>query len=157
MRKPFIAIALGLALSGCGFVNEVWYAGFVPDKIKITKSIAVEGEDGLTEGCGVAAFEIDAGTIARIRIEGLAFFDDARQGHRDDKPTYGPWQATSSKHITDIEGGGGFLCVRDTLPKSLLRTIEQATEKPGSFYAVRHEAMLLVIPDAQMVVFLYYG
>ncbi len=139
-----------------------WYSLVLPPQIQITYPVSIGDETYFLEGCGVAVFKVSDKTIESIQKEGLKFFDGATQGRGYTKPsersyyyhTYKNWKETPVPYSW-VSEGSWFKC--SVIRPDVAREIVKAAKLPGSFYTIKPEGELLVIPSLRYVVFSYYG
>ncbi len=139
-----------------------WYALVLPPQIQITYPVSIGDESHFREGCGVAVFKVSDKTIEAIQKDGLKFFDGATQGRGYPKPseplygyhTYETWKETPVP-FGWVSEGTWFMC--SVIRPDVAREIVKAAKLPGSFYTIKPEGQLLVIPSLGYVVFSYYG
>ena len=115
------------------------------------------------ESCGGALFRLSQTTLDAIADQGLAFFDNARQGRgykqgRDRNWSYyhyQPWQETPAAPDWTSEGMWiGLHCLQ---LGDLAIEIRDAARMPGSYYTTKSEAELLVVPALGLAVFTFFG
>lgn len=138
------------------------YVGVLPASIEVTDTLAIAGQSGFREGCGVAVFRLSKDTAESIKRNPLSALANARQARNDDSDyhAFSEWVETPHK-ITDDGLSlkdrwlNGINCAK--LPRELESTIYRALEAPGSYYATSAEGGLIVIPEADLIVFSYEG
>lgn len=162
-RALLFSLQLLLGLLLCLYlaykVFERQYAiDLLPAGIEPAGVLLLSAESGGREGCGAAVFRLSKQTRARVQQEGLAFLQMARQarGYDEHYYSYGPWQATPVPDSYISEGGWLSLWCAEAGP-SLARRIHAAMQRPGAFYSIKDEGMLLIIPEEGLIVFGYYG
>jgi hypothetical protein len=138
------------------------YVGVLPASIEVTDTLAISGQSGFREGCGVAVFRLSKDTAESIKKNPLSSLANARQARNDDSDyhAFSEWVETPHK-ITDDGLSlkdrwlNGINCAK--LSHELASTIYRALEAPGSYYATSAEGGLIVIPEADLIVFSYEG
>ena len=138
-----IGAVLAMGLFVC---EQYWYLGFVPPQIRTAGAVRISGKSGFLSGCGVAIFHLSTATRDAIRRQGLAFLGPARAARQT---TYEFWHETPMR----AEMLGGMNCA--SLSRSLSDDVYKGAEKPGSYYAMEGQTILLVIPESKLVVFSY--
>jgi hypothetical protein len=157
-----IVVILLLPFFAYEALQYYWYSLVLPTKIQITYPVSIGDESGFREGCGVAVFKVSDKTIESIQKEGLKFFDGATQGRGYTNPrersyyynSYENWKETPVPYSW-VREGSWFMC--SVIRPDVAREIVKAAKLPGSFYTVKREGELLVIPSLGYVVFSYYG
>ena len=101
-------------------------------------------------------------TLERIREQGLAFFENAREarginpGQRH-RYRYAAWQETPlPRNYTRNGSWLGLNCMGWAWSDEGRRAFE-AARVPGSYFTTKHEGVLLVVPDLGLVLFTYFG
>lgn len=138
-----------------------WYRGMVPASLGVERALAIDVENRITEGCGVAVFQLSRGTVSRLTLNGLAELGLARQArdHHDGRHTYSQWRKTpfvETGSWVDDRWTYATNCATH-MDRQLIDSIGTALHSPGSYYASIHEAGLLVVPSLGLVVFLLHG
>ncbi|WP_043308109.1 hypothetical protein [Pseudomonas sp. ML96] len=133
----------------------------LPAQLEVDGVVLVGGESGIREGCGIAVLKMAPGLRGRLRREGLAVLQEARQarGYPDrDYYHYQPWQATP---VPVDEGGDlspiwlGLQCA--DADDELSERISRASQEEGNYYSEKEEGALLLLPREGLIVFGYFG
>lgn len=169
--KTIVAILLSPFFAHEAF-QYYWYSLALPAQIQITYPVSIGEESGFREGCGVAVFKVSCKTIESIQKDGLKFFDGATQSRGYPKPseplsfsdreklsyyayhTYETWKETPVPPGS-VGEGSWFMC--SVIRPDVAREIVKAAKLPGSFYTIKPDGQLLVIPTLGYVVFSYNG
>jgi hypothetical protein len=112
------------------------------------------------EACGAVIFTLTQETINRIKRDGLAFFDGARQGRGYPSQSYyryAPWKQTPapSKWFGDGEVAGSLTCAG--FDNTLISRITAGSRSTRAYYSTMSEAELIVLPDDVIAVLAYDG
>jgi hypothetical protein len=162
----FLLVAILLALYIAPAVKSTnFYEKALPLQLQTTGFVTAGSDVGFLdilarEACGAVVFNLAPETIETIKRDGLSFFDGATQGRgypTDHYYHYGPWQQTPTPSTWFGEGivAGSLSCAN--LSPELRRRIREGSLRPGSFYSIKPEAQLIVLPDEGLVVFTYFG
>ena len=140
------------------------YEGKLPALLEVSETVEVGSSSGFMEGCGVAVFRLSKSTSKKILETGIEYFAEANkarelEGHEAFN-TYGQWRQTPIVESSDNRRGyqgwrRGNLC--GGLSSAVRESIRAAESRPGSFYAAKPEAILLVIPSLALAVFAHDG
>jgi hypothetical protein len=130
----------------------------LPEGIEPSSVVLLSGEIGGREGCGAAVFRLSGHTRKRLLQEGAMFLETARQarGYASTYYSYEPWQGTPVPGGFTSEGGWPSLWCAG-VDARLARRIHGAMQAPGAFYSIKHEGLLLLIPDEGLIVSGYDG
>jgi hypothetical protein len=143
-----------LPMRGCNYLQGEAYRKAVPPQFDLVEIVYHDEMSDLREGCGVAVFRLSDANLARIRSEGLTYFESARLGRDGDSyHQYQPWRATPAAQHDNLLRG--VHCVDDE-PK-LLMQVRQAIDEEGAFFTTGPEQDLVVIPSLGVLVFSYNG
>lgn len=166
MKWRYVAsVAAALVVAGyAGWTHweTRWYMGMVPAGIGLSGTVEIDGQSGLTEGCGAAVFRLSEATVTSLNARGIDALAGARQARAHDGAhhAYSEWRSTP--HVQTGDGLtladrwlAGMGCA--SLPKDLGAGIRQALKTRGAFYATTREAGLIVIPSLGVAVFSYFG
>jgi hypothetical protein len=167
MKKKFILASVVASLAFLLFLcfadyEGFWYKRLLPEKMGITHRIAVEGDSGLMEGCGIAAFTLSDSTLEHIKKQGLKFFDDALQSRRmASRITYQPWKMLPGDEFEENILAAGFALRGERCAPNFLNDwgakVNEAATHSGGFYTTGHKSEILVLPQYKIVVFSYFG
>lgn len=130
----------------------------LPASLEPTSVLLIDGESGVREGCGVAVWRMSAHTRLALHQDALGFLAQARQARGYSEPYYRfePWQP--SPVPDELNSDGGWLSLACASPSERLeQLINVAMQSPGSFYSIKPEGILLLIPAQGLIVFGYYG
>lgn len=145
-----LALALGLT-QGYRSFEARWYVQAIPAEIEVGQAVAIDGEWGIREGCGVAIFRLTEAARERIQLHGLEALSGARKGRgRPEYNAYEAWVATPVPRQLR-----GIACAR--LPDALTGRIHRALSTPGNYITHGYEFDLLIIPQQRLVVYGYMG
>lgn len=151
--------------------KTMFYRAALPAELGLTSELVTAGScaDVLDmilpvrpKAAGGALFRLDAETLAAIKRQGSAFFDDALLGRGYGDPSrrvtyrysYKPWQETPLPPEWTSDGMWlGLSCMGLNFGRGA--NIAEAARAPGSYYTTGIGAMLLVIPDLGIVVYTY--
>ncbi len=138
------------------------YVGVLPASIEVTDTLAIDGQSGFREGCGAAVFRLSKDTAESIKKNPLATLANARQARNDGSANHAFSEWIETPHKVTDDGLSlkdrwlnGIHCAK--LPGELASSIYRALEAPGSYYATDAEGGLIVIPEADLIVFSYEG
>lgn len=157
MKKNIIlALSLGILYPAFQLYQYFWYLNFIPNKIIVLSPVNISGQSNLD--CGSAIFRLTDTSAKTISREGLGFFEDARYSRDSQKNyyTYKAWAETPVPESWVSEGSWvGLSC--SSASNDLKQEIIDAAKQKGSYYTVKSEGKLLVIPALKMIVFSYFG
>ncbi|CAN7549352.1 hypothetical protein DBR23_23605 [Acidovorax sp. HMWF018] len=149
-----LLVLILLPVKGCSHMQVELYRQAIPPQFELVEALHHDEIVGFREGCGYAIFRLSEDNLARIRRQGLAYFDAAQLG-RDGKPyhQYQPWQAT----LTDAHDQlfRGQSCAGE--PPELLEQAQRAVGKEGAFFTTGHEQDLVVVPELGLLIYSYNG
>ncbi len=163
--KTFRNIGAGMALAvlipavliwfGLWFWADQHYRKYVPEQVPILIMTSQRSE-GWYSACGGAIFSMLPSDSARLRREGLAAFEGDTVGrgyvHKPRRSEiWTHWQETTTR--TDLGDGAhpGLYCLRSPIQDRIV----DALMRPGSYTAWSIDRQLIVIPDLNIVVFLF--
>jgi hypothetical protein len=163
--KTFRSLALGLALGvlipvavigfGLRLYVDHHYRRYIPEQVPIT-SLKAERSEGWFSGCGGAIFSMQPEEAARLRREGLSAFEGRMVGrgftHARRPVVWSDWRATTTRTSLGDGPHPGLICLRSPMQDQIV----EALMRPGSYTAWSDGAQLVVIPDLNVVVFLFY-
>ena len=146
--------------------------GFVPAELGVTQvTYAKERASGLGPGAneaGVFVFRLPAGVARRVSREELGFLSGLNSTSWRDR--YETWRQTpvregvgpngpeglKSSKIRDYLGRYGF-GLDLTVAPTVIDMIDRTLQRPGSYWASGRTGVLIVAPDAELVVYVYAG
>lgn len=151
-----LIIGLCIVQSACTVVDRIWKRGMLPEKLEIGWFYA-EGHctADLFTYQGAYAFGLTDETVAAIDREGLSFFQDINEPNKRAKnPGYfgGEWRPTPIP--LDVKAGGVPRNIGCAEKHSWLwpNGIEQALNRPGSYYKTGGGRSVYIIPRLKLVV-----
>lgn len=149
-----LLVLILLPVKGCSHMQVELYRQAVPPQFELVEALHHNEIVGFREGCGYAIFRLSEDNLARIRRQGLAYFDAAQLG-RDGKPyhQYQPWQTTSTGEHEQLFRGQS--CAGE--PSELLEQAQRAVGKEGAFFTTGHEQDLVVVPALGLLIYSYNG
>ncbi|WP_439470895.1 hypothetical protein [Brevundimonas sp.] len=164
--KTFRSLILGLTLGvvapaaliwlGLGVWADQHYRKYVPEQVPILRLTSHRSEGWYT-GCGGAIFSMRPQDSARLHRDGLSAFEDRMIGRGYAANARRPvvwtrWRETEAR--TNLGDGPhpGLTCLRSPMQDRIV----EALMRPGSFTAGSDDRQLIVIPDLNVVVFLFY-
>lgn len=139
--------------------EEDRYRQKIPVEVDVGNVVAIDGESAFREGCGFAVFELSSKMKERIRNFGI-------------KALNGPGPQTVPVNEYEFWGETPYIETGDGLSSKdswivglgcgnmdpiLGATINTALRQPGSFFTRLTESVVIVIPSAGIVAFVYYG
>lgn len=130
------------------------YRQAIPPQFELQHVMRHDEVGGFREGCGYAIFRLSEGNLARIRLQGAAYFETAHLG-RDGKPDhqYRPWKATPASEQDQLFRGDN--CAGDQ--PELLEQTQRAAGKEETFFTTGHEQDLVVVPALGLLIYSYNG
>lgn len=150
-----VLIPAGLIWFGLWFWADQHYRKYIPEQVPILIMTSQRSE-GWYSACGGAIFSMSPAESARLRREGLAAFEGGTVGRgyvhtRRRSATWAPWQETTTR--ADLGEGPrlGLSCLRSPLQDRIV----DALMRPGSYTTWGVDRQLIVIPDLNIVVFLF--
>lgn len=159
MKKIVIGVfSIFLLISGSLFVYEdYWHRKAIPENIGLSYRISIGTDsDFMFSGCGVAVYRLDSATYEQILEHGLAFFVSSTRarGHISDYYKYSEWKETPRHDWRRYEDWSyQFHC--GNLSENLYKKILKYGKSQKSYYALRSESALMVIPEERLVVFTF--
>ncbi|MBT9511548.1 MAG: hypothetical protein IV104_04290 [Acidovorax sp.] len=149
-----LLVLILLPTKGCSHVQIGLYRQAIPPQFELLEVVHHNEIGGFREGCGFAIFRLSADNLARIRRQGLAYFEPASLG-RDSKPyhQYQPWKATPASEHGHLFRGQS--CAGS--PPELLEQAQRAADKEGTFFTTGHEQDLVVVPALGLLIYSYNG
>ncbi|WP_111564421.1 hypothetical protein [Rhizobium sp.] len=166
------AAVVAATLAACVPGKASFYQNALPEALGTT-DILVLGSDASwfdmvvpirREGCGAVVFRLSPETIAKIRQQGLAFFQDARQARGYDANSakgryyaYAAWQATPAPEgwFGDGAVAGSLSCAG--VANDLIRKITEGGKGAEGYFTTKSEAQLIVLPQEQIAIYTYFG
>lgn len=133
----------------------------LPEQLEVDGVVLVGGKSGFREGCGVAVLRMSSDMRVRLRREGLAMLQEARQarGYPDRHYyRYQPWQATPIEALAGDSGSPimlGLHCA--DADDELTSRIGRASQEEGGYYSEKDEGALLLLPREGLIVYGYFG
>jgi hypothetical protein len=171
-RRLSTAAVLAATLTACMPGEASFYQNALPEALGTT-DILVSGSDASwfdmvlpirREGCGAVVFRLAPETVAKIRQQGLAFFQDARQARGYDANSakgryyaYAAWQATPAPQgwFGDGAVAGSLSCAG--VANDLIRKITEGGKGTEGYFTTKSEAQLIVLPQEQIAIYTYFG
>jgi len=179
VKAPRTMLALSAALvlasvSAWRLTLRAHHLGHVPGALEVTRLLYVSEESwGFGPGgneAGFLAYALPERTAVQIANEGLGWFDRLQDGHRSEgwRGRFGDWQrtpveadtrwqpdpASARMEVLDYVCAYGFCIDIDHVQ---LRAAEDAINSPGSYYAHGRIGLVVIVPHARRVYFLYNG
>jgi len=165
LPKTFRSLILGLTLGVVAPVALIWlglwvwadqhYRKYVPEQVPILRLTSHRSE-GWHTGCGGAIFSMRPQDSARLRREGPSAFEDGMVGrgftHARRPVVWTRWRETETRTTLGDGPHPGLICLRSPMQDRIV----EALMRPGSFTAVSNDRQLIVIPDLNLIVFLFY-
>jgi hypothetical protein len=141
------------------FFEDYWFRQIIPENIDLSYRITITSSSGIREGCGTAIYRLSDQTAKSIQEMGLEYFSNSKQsrGYADTYHKYGEWQETPRKDWKRSENWSYELLCGGAIKKSLYKKIVDSGQIHGSYYSFTPEAVLMVIPSKNLVVFSYNG
>ncbi len=163
LRLPLILAILVSGLYAAFYIIETkHYKSLIPKSIETTwLPIAIDGDKHILSGCGSAAFHLKKLTVDNIKSNGLTFFSNAIQvsswqifdKNRREKQYH--WQETPLPD-SFFADGWRFGC-DSSFSKTRKHAIVEKSQVKGSYYTnINESGWLLVLPDLEMVMYIYY-
>jgi hypothetical protein len=149
-----LLVLILLPMKGCSHVQVELYRQAIPPQFELVEVLHHDEIVGFREGCGYAIFRLSEDNLARIRRQGLTYFEAAELG-RDGKPyhQYQPWKATpTSEHEQLLRGQN---CAGE--PSELLERAQRAAGNEGAYFTTGHEQDLVVVPALGLLIYSYNG
>jgi hypothetical protein len=152
-----IAILLiGFRIAETDSYKSSHFTSYLPDKIDVDRLAKHGGQSGLADGCGAAIFDLSGATVSAIERQAGGFFSGATQA-RAHQAIYSEWRAAPipADVLEDYRVWDALACAG--FDDRLQRTISSAILTSGSYFATKHQALLLVAPRQKIAIFLYFG
>ncbi|RZJ44097.1 MAG: hypothetical protein EON87_10680 [Brevundimonas sp.] len=151
-----VVMPAGLIWLGSWFWANQHYRKYIPEQVPILTMTANRSE-GWVSACGGATFSMRSDDSARLRREGLSAFEGRTVGrgyvYNARRPVvWTQWRETTTRTSLGDGPHPGLLCLRSPLQARII----DALMRPGSYTAWSDGSQLIVIPDLNLVVFLFY-
>jgi len=149
-----LLVLILLPMKGCSHMQVELYRQAIPPQFELLEVVHHDEIGGFREGCGFAIFRLSEDNLARIRRQGLAYFETASLG-RDGKPyhQYQLWRAAPATEHDHLFRGQN--CAGE--PPELLEQAQRAAGKEGAFFTTGHEQDLVVVPVLGLLIYSYNG
>lgn len=154
-----IAVVVVSILVAWYLFEDYWYRQVIPENIGLSYRITITSNSGFREGCGTAIYRLSNETAKAIQQKGLEYFTNSKQsrGYSDHYHKYGEWHETPRKDWKRPENWSFELLCGGAINDSLYKKIVESGQTYGSYYSLKPEAVLMVIPNMKLVVFAYNG
>lgn len=160
------AVATMLSVTAVLFImfswwESSWYHRRLPGEINVDGIVTMANEGVLREGCGAVVFRLTGAMTSILEQQGIDALRQERAKYGDSERRFGEWKATpldkEIQHGTtlDARSWSGLSC--GGLSGEWIARIGAAGAASGSFYAITHEAIVLVAPRERIVVFVHFG
>jgi hypothetical protein len=129
----------------------------LPSDLGVTWAINISTDSSLMGGCGAAIFKLSSGTKDRIEKAGVDFFKNSLQARKSQESLYRyeEWKETPLPDSWTSEGMWlGLSCSEAN--KELISTIISAAKMKGSYYSIKTDGLILVVPNKDLVVYTYF-
>ena len=144
------------------FWENDFYLKALPSHLGVQEILKKQSEGSFRESCGGVIFQLSKSTISAINKEGVTFLNRDLYGRgyqeKNDRErayyTYNKWTKTPIK-LTDGLSPGMHCLLKDD--KDMAKKVRFAAQHEGSFYTVKSEAELLLIPELGLLFYAYFG
>lgn len=151
-----IVLVLGACYLFFAVHEYSWFAQSLPLEVDVTWPVDINAKSSLFwGGCGAAIFKLSSASKAGIENNGIIFFKNAFSNTSDSSYEYKKWRETPLPNTWTSEGVWlGLSC--SEADRDLLKNIVDAAKIKGSYYSISGEAITVVIPSQDLVVYTYY-
>lgn len=152
----WLALVVIAPMQGCDYYQVRLYKEATPGKFQLADLIYHDEQANLREGCGGAVFKLSDQSLASIKQQGLAYFNDATLGRDGARyHQYAPWQALAHKRASQDWLLRGAHCIED--PPAMWDDVQKAVDRGEGFFTTGHGQDLIVIPKLGVIVFSHNG
>lgn len=137
--------------------EDYWYRQPIPTNLGLTHKIEITSQSAGIKGCGTAIYKLSEETYNNIQAKGLSYLNSDLQPRKNSKNHYQEWRETPRPDWTREENWSFELQCGGNLPPDLYSSILESAKSTGSYYTIKHEAVLMVLPEKRLVVFSHNG
>ncbi len=156
LGATWLALVVAAPMQGCDYYQVRLYKEAIPAKLQLADLIYHDEQSDLREGCGEAVFRLSDESLASIKRQGLAYFNDATLGRDGARyHQYAAWQTLAHQQTPQDRLLRGAHCIED-LP-AMWDDIQRAVAQGEGFFTTGQEQDLIVIPKLGVIVFSHNG
>lgn len=156
LGATWLALVVVAPMQGCDRYQVRLYKEAIPAKLQLADLIYHDEQSDLREGCGEAVFRLSGESLASIKRQGLAYFNDANLGRDGARyHQYAAWQTLAPQQPRQDRLLRGAHCIDD--PPAMWDDIQKAVAQGEGFFTTGHEQDLIVIPKLGVIVFSHNG